>query len=163
MTSEDEWYKAAYYKGGGTNAGYWDYPTEQRHGPGPGHGRRLRQQRQLLHGTMPTPSIPASTTTVVGEFQNSDSPYGTFDQGGNVWEWNEAIVYQDADYAYRGLRGGSFASDDYDLQASYRNYNGYPTSEGNIIGFRVSEVPEPSSIIALLGGLVGLLGMRRRR
>jgi len=27
MTSEDEWYKAAYYKGGGTNAGYWDYPT----------------------------------------------------------------------------------------------------------------------------------------
>ena len=37
-------------------------------------------------------------TTVVGEFQNSDSPYGTFDQGGNVWEWNEAILYQ-----YRGV------------------------------------------------------------
>jgi formylglycine-generating enzyme required for sulfatase activity len=27
----------------------------------------------------------------VGEFENSDSPYGTFDQGGNIWEWNEAI------------------------------------------------------------------------
>ena len=27
ITSEDEWYKAAYYKGGATNAGYWDYPT----------------------------------------------------------------------------------------------------------------------------------------
>ena len=25
--SEDEWYKAAYYKGGGDHAGYWDYPT----------------------------------------------------------------------------------------------------------------------------------------
>jgi formylglycine-generating enzyme required for sulfatase activity len=24
----DEWYKAAYYKGGGTNAGYWDYATQ---------------------------------------------------------------------------------------------------------------------------------------
>src|ERR1700730_516743 len=24
----DEWYKAAYYKGGGTNAGYWIYPTQ---------------------------------------------------------------------------------------------------------------------------------------
>jgi hypothetical protein len=23
----DEWYKAAYYKGGSTNAGYWLYPT----------------------------------------------------------------------------------------------------------------------------------------
>ncbi len=28
LTSEDEWYKAAYYKGAGTGAGYWDYPTE---------------------------------------------------------------------------------------------------------------------------------------
>jgi hypothetical protein len=31
ITSEDEWYKAAYYKGGSTGAGYWDYPDEQRH------------------------------------------------------------------------------------------------------------------------------------
>ena len=41
---------------------------------------------------VPTPSIRGKYTTVVGEFQNSDSPYGTFDQGGNVWEWNEAVV-----------------------------------------------------------------------
>jgi len=27
IPSEDEWYKAAYYRGGGTNTGYWDYPT----------------------------------------------------------------------------------------------------------------------------------------
>ena len=27
LTSEDEWYKAAYYKEGGTSAGYWDYPA----------------------------------------------------------------------------------------------------------------------------------------
>ena len=28
IPSENEWYKAAYYKGGGTNAGYWTYPTQ---------------------------------------------------------------------------------------------------------------------------------------
>ncbi len=28
LPTDDEWYKAAYYKGGGTKAGYWDYPTE---------------------------------------------------------------------------------------------------------------------------------------
>ncbi len=28
LPSEDEWYKAAYYKSGGTNAGYWNYPTK---------------------------------------------------------------------------------------------------------------------------------------
>ena len=26
--SENEWYKAAYYRGGGTKAGYWPYPTQ---------------------------------------------------------------------------------------------------------------------------------------
>ncbi|MFA6132782.1 MAG: SUMF1/EgtB/PvdO family nonheme iron enzyme [Phycisphaerae bacterium] len=34
VTSEDEWYKAAYYKGGSTNAGYWDYRTSCREADG---------------------------------------------------------------------------------------------------------------------------------
>ena len=28
IPTENEWYKAAYYKGGGTNAGYWNYATQ---------------------------------------------------------------------------------------------------------------------------------------
>lgn len=28
VPSENEWYKAAFYKGGGTDAGYWAYPTQ---------------------------------------------------------------------------------------------------------------------------------------
>jgi formylglycine-generating enzyme required for sulfatase activity len=32
---------------------------------------------------------------VVGEFELSDSPYGTFDMGGNVFEWNETWIYED--------------------------------------------------------------------
>jgi len=28
IPTENEWYKAAYYKGGGTNAGYWLYATQ---------------------------------------------------------------------------------------------------------------------------------------
>ena len=34
IPSENEWYKAAYYKGGGTNAGYWTYPTQSNTAPG---------------------------------------------------------------------------------------------------------------------------------
>ncbi|NQU76818.1 MAG: hypothetical protein HQ546_10955, partial [Planctomycetes bacterium] len=77
-------------------------------------------------------------TTLAGEFQNSDSPYGTFDKGGNVWEWNEAILYG----AYCGLRGGSFLSHSIDtLHASYR-YGNIPTGQISYIGFRVCEALE---------------------
>jgi hypothetical protein len=62
-------------------------------------------------GEWPYPSIPGIGSdycrTEVGEWENSDSPYGTFDQGGNVWEWNEAIVTGETG-SYRCLRGGSF-------------------------------------------------------
>jgi formylglycine-generating enzyme required for sulfatase activity len=35
MPTENEWYKAAYYKGGGTNAGYWKYATQSNLDPTP--------------------------------------------------------------------------------------------------------------------------------
>ena len=162
VTSEDEWHKAAYYKGSGTDAGYWLYPTSSDTAPG----------RDMADASGNNANYYADGYSIgspyyrteVGEFQNSDSPYGTFDQGGNVWEWHEAIVYEGSDYAYRGLRGGSFVDNDYNLQASYRNYYFDSTCEYYMFGFRVSEVvPEPSSFIALAAGLISLLGIRRRR
>ena len=33
IPSENEWYKAAYYESGGTNAGYWAYPTKSNTAP----------------------------------------------------------------------------------------------------------------------------------
>ena len=96
-------------------------------------------------------------TTLVGEFQNSDSPYGTFDQGGNVWEWNEAVSYG----LYRGVRGASYHIYDYNLHASYRSTIVYPSSEGSSYGFRVSEVPEPATIV--MWSLAGVGILRRKR
>ena len=43
--------------------------------------------------------------TVVGSYTGSPSPYGTFDQGGNVLEFNEAVVFGGG---MRGVRGGCF-------------------------------------------------------
>ncbi|GAG10088.1 unnamed protein product, partial [marine sediment metagenome] len=87
--------------------------------------------------------------------ENSDSPYGTFDQGGNVWEWNEALIGSS-----RGLRGGSFNYYDDSLHASHRGYSD-PSGEYGLFGFRVSEVPEPATLTLLTLG--GLAILRRRR
>ncbi len=161
ITSEDEWYKAAYHKNSGVTGNYWDYPTGTNSAPGRDMTEITKPGNNANYSDVPYPIDSPYYTTVVGEFQYSRSPYGTFDQGGNLWEWNEAIVSGTS----RGSRGGSFYAGDYvsTLQASMRGYT-YPTVAYQSIGFRVAQaVPEPSSIIVLVGGLVSLLGMRRRR
>jgi sulfatase modifying factor 1 len=168
ITSEDEWYKAAYYKGGSTSAGYWDYPTQSDIPTAPSNvgsdGYTDPGNHANYYDNVYTIGFPIYRTNV-GEFENSASAYGTFDQGGNVWEWNEAIIKdaQEND-AYRGIRGGSFGSTANSLQASVRSYYDYaPSFEENSIGFRVSAVPEPSSLLALGSGILALAGMIRRK
>ena len=161
VTSEDEWYKAAYYKGGGTNAGYWLYPTRSNTAPGQDMADALGNNANYYTSPYTYPIDGTHYTTVVGEFQNSASPCGTFDQAGDVWELNEAIIYYNYG-RYRGLRGGSFEFGYYadSLQSGYRLY-GTPSYEGYIIGFRVSQVPEPTSLALLGAGVMGML-LRRR-
>ncbi|NLE58846.1 MAG: formylglycine-generating enzyme family protein, partial [Planctomycetes bacterium] len=157
IPTEDEWYKAAYYKGGSANAGYWDYPTSNDTLP----GRDLADasgNNANYYGS-PYPIDSGKYATLVGEFQYSDSPYGTFDQGGNVSEWNEAVPAS----GYRGLRGGSFFSPyGYDLLASYRNFN-TASLEHYSFGFRVVLVPEPSALLLLALGGVAVIRRRVRR
>ena len=161
IPSEDEWYKAAYHKGHGTNAGYYDYPTSSDTAP----GRDLSDpsgNNANYYGS-PYPLDNGKSTTIVGQFRNSASPYGTFDQGGNVGEWNEAVPYRDSHVATRCLRGGSFGDVVGTLLASDRNRWYAPTTENGIYGFRVAAaVPEPSSLLILAGGILGLAGVIRK-
>ena len=156
VTSEDEWHKAAYYKGGSTNAGYFDYPTSSDTVPGRDMADVSGNNANYYTGSSPFPIDSGKYTTVAGEFQNSDSPYGTFDQGGNVYEWNEAVRYGSS----RGCRGGSFHNGSGNMHATLRG-NDYPASENFLTGFRVSEVPEPAMIVMLALGSVVIL--RRKR
>ena len=144
LTSEDEWYKAAYYK----NGVYSRYANGTNTAPG--------IETDSNYGGIDGWYSLTWDGTINGALEQN----GTKDMMGNVWEWNEAIVSG----SDRCLRGGSFDSlNNLLLRASARFTHYSPTYESFNIGFRVSEVPEPSSIIALLGGLAGLLGIRRRR
>ncbi len=158
LPSENEWYKAAYYSGGGTNSAYYAYPTKSNTAPGntlPDLGNNANFY--LSHFTDPTNYL-----TPVGSFADSRGPYGTYDMGGDVFQWNEA----DVPGSCRGCRGGSW--DDYsDSPASSYRYVNTPTIEGSpAIGFRVASsvaVPEPGSLTLLLVCAVAFGIWRQRR
>jgi hypothetical protein len=93
--------------------------------------------------------------TDVGAYSLSPSYYGTFDQGGNAWEWNEAKVTLFA----RGLRGGAWSTTSFVQQAWFRVGANFPSGES--IGFRVAMVPEPGTLLLVAMASLGLL-LRRR-
>lgn len=178
IPSENEWYKAAYHKNDGVTANYWDYPTStddrpySDHPPGsdapsPWNTANFFATDLVADGyddgfaATGADFDPAlKLLTEVGAYTVSVSPYGTFDQGGNVREWNEAIINRGTDT--RGVRGGSWAGDFSALRVLLRGHIP-PYSESSYDGFRVASIPEPSTGLLSLLSAGGLLLQRRTK
>jgi sulfatase modifying factor 1 len=150
IPSENEWYKAAYYKGGGTNAGYWLYPTRSDSTPGKVIGAGTNQANYNDGVNNAVWSVTQSGTfsfaqnylTDVGAYSSSGSYYGTYDQGGNLFEWNDGVVSGSS----RALRGGNWGSGANSLESANR-YGHAPTSEFKEAGFRVASVAGSSALM----------------
>jgi formylglycine-generating enzyme required for sulfatase activity len=147
LTSEDEWYKAAYYDA--VSASYFEFPA----------GSNAQTGCAVPGATANTANCnnAVGNLTDVKSYPNSASPNGTFDQGGNVWEWNESISG-----ANRGLRGGAFLNDPPSLGASVKSVLD-PAGGNFFVGFRVASVPEPGTGLLVMMGLLGLACRQKRR
>jgi formylglycine-generating enzyme required for sulfatase activity len=121
LASENEWYKAAYFDPAKPDgAGYWKYAAKSDHPP--------------------ECNINTNAPSDVGSYNRSASPYGTFDQNGNMWEWNETRQGGNC-----GVRGGSFYLNDNEtyLRSSTRYVSNPPTFEFSNYGFRVVALGAP--------------------
>jgi formylglycine-generating enzyme required for sulfatase activity len=181
IPTENEWYKAAYYQpaaAGGDSDGYWLYPmktnsvpySDQPPGATPDntHVGNLYNDDGIANGYNDGYAVTGSTSlssgqnylTDVGAYTSAAAYYGTFDQGGNVNEWNETAV----DSSDRGLRGGSWAYTPVlsFIQASFR-YSINPSFDSYNFGFRVVSLPEPGSMTLCFVGLIVLVSGRGRK
>jgi formylglycine-generating enzyme required for sulfatase activity len=164
IPSKDEWYKAAYHQPaaqGGDSDNYWLYPTASNSIPTvatansvgdiANPGTNVANYKTPVGGASWNGLI-TNVTTVGSAGPGSASFYGTFDQGGNVFEWNETLI---AGFL-RGIIGGSLADNVEFMQASAVNNNFVPSGEAFSIGFRVAS-PVPAIIGDLDGdGFVGI-------
>ena len=146
LPSENEWYKAAYYNP--ATSSYFLYPTSSNTTPIASSPTGLANHAN--YGNI------VGTMTDVGAYSGTTSPYGAFDMGGNVFQWNEAGG------AFRYLRGCDFNSGAIFLQ-SYRRFFLGPETLGDGFGFRLASlIPEPSTGVLAILACGAMLWLRKR-
>lgn len=152
VPTHNEWYKAAYHQpaaNGGDVDDYWLYPTATNSTStvaianavgdisNPGFNIANFGDAADWNGQ------DGNVTTVGSAGPSSESFYGTRDQGGNVFEWIEAVAKNGSE---RGTLGGSFAgskAEVFFLESS--NFGAlYPDDEFTNQGFRLARPFEDS-------------------
>jgi formylglycine-generating enzyme required for sulfatase activity len=178
IPTENEWYKAAYYSpnyGGVGVPGYYAYATQSDSPPGNNIGSTANQANYFTGaGLSVTQSSEFDSDqnylTDVGAFSGSGSFYGTFDQTGNVEQWNDL---DGTSGESRGFRGGYWYTTSPEGISSSNRSAVDPDYDDSAVGFRLaspasgpSPVPEidpagMGSVLALVTGALGLLERRR--
>lgn len=146
IPTEDEWYKAAYYAPDRDYTYYHPYATQSGLDFGDGvlfysPGNQVGSDANQANMT------DGSGLTPVGSYSGSPSAYGTFDQTGNVAEWNDlkgdgaVLSGWGVPTGGKGFRGGFFDGGPWIGSANWRGLDS-PSTEVFRIGFRLSSLSE---------------------
>ncbi len=163
LPDENEWYKAAYYNF--VTATYYDYATASDSTPDNNSPDSDSGNSANYYDNGYSVGSPFYSTDV-GAYTLSASPYGTYDQNGNVFEWLDTI-----EGIKRIVLGSAWDYTSVDMLAGDRGDN-IPTSENQYVGFRVASsifledettIPEPVSIGLLLLSLGGFFVRKSKR
>ena len=154
LTSEDEWYKAAYHANDGVTGNYSRYPTQSNSkpfsAPAPGtaspdvaNAANIYFDDGIANGyddgyaSNGQTNFPIGNPLFnVGAYDQTTSAYGLFDVAGSMHEWNESVIGSN-----RGFRGGSFWSGSFglDLDDSFERFGGISNGfEERDFGFRLT-------------------------
>jgi sulfatase modifying factor 1 len=174
IPSENEWYKGAYYQptaNGGPTSGYWLFPTRSNTQPNSRDGSTtdpnsanyyyndgLNRGYNGGYAVNDSTSSPTgSALTPVGAFTLASSYYGTFDQGGDVEQWDDFVSGSG-----RAIVGGDFG----ELAGAMEALEGLnvspPSTIGGNVGFRIAmAAPEPGPVAVFVLG-AGLVWLRRK-
>lgn len=159
IPTQDEWFKAAYYKGGSANAGYWLFPTQHDTLPTNDSSLGTNQanfQRLGLFSVTQASTLDTAQNylTATGTFVNSPSAYGTYDQGGNIEEWTDTVVSTEFGNA-RITRGGAWNSGG--LNNDISNIpTALPNDRLSKVGFRLARAAIPEGAPAVLSGVLSV-------
>jgi hypothetical protein len=150
LPNRAEWYKAAYHDALGVQVtSYFDFPT--------GSDIELTCSTPTSAPNHANCNNEVGDLTSAGSYTGSSSPWGAFDLAGNVWEWTEEVYF--GDDRLREIRGSSFVGGG-GYHATF-DLGTFPTNEGNVVGFRLAMIPEPSTGLLVATGLLGLAFRRR--
>ena len=123
---ENEWYKAAYYDW--SQLVYYRFATINNDQPGTTPSPEPQANQANYNGAI-------GHATDVGAFSGSWGPFLTYDQTGNVWQWNDL---DGTTGSSRGLRGGSWTDNVEQVSSAYRINSFKPSDEGYSLGFRLA-------------------------
>ncbi len=140
LPTEDQWFKAAYYQGGGLYGHYWLYPTQHETPPNHGDPSNMIDDGEVPYSNIET-TDEINLLKPVNFFDQTQGAYGNRDMGSSVVEWMmnlEKNHFQEFLPLARGSSWASFSSEAAKRTAPAQKYQSIAEALGDDhTGFRI--------------------------